>query len=154
MNRRNALSVSLMLAAVVGCVSTTSSEVLVALAPAPAVPSPIMCDASTCAQRWERSQVWIAKHGLKKIQIATDVQIATFAPVGNLTERQGYGFTALKEPVDRGRYRISLSMTCGSSGDFVACTPRPVDVQRAFYHYVETGTDLLEGVHSLGGIHQ
>ncbi len=76
--------------------------------------------------------------------------IATFNPTDAT-----YGFTAIKEPAGDGRKRISLTMMCGSQ--MLGCSPLAADVSRAFYYYVQTGTDLLAKVDmsatSMYGIH-
>ena len=154
MNRARAvafLSFLSLSAAVSGCASKTSAPMLAALAAVPAVPTPSVCDATSCKEQWERAQVWVAKHSRWKIQTATDVQIATFNPTGDEVQRASYGISVLKEPAESGRYRITLSLSCGSTGPLISCDPKPVDIQRAFYHYIQTGKDVLEGL-ALSGI--
>lgn len=154
MNRVRAVAcVSLLSLSAVGsgCASKTSAPMLAALAAVPAVPTPSVCDATSCKEQWERAQVWVAKHSRWKIQTATEVQIATFNPTGDVAERASYGMSVLKEPAEGGRSRITLSLSCGSTSPMISCDPKPVDIQRAFYHYIQTGKDVLEGL-TLSGI--
>jgi hypothetical protein len=105
---------------------------------------PVTCD-SGCAAEWERAQLWMVKHSRLKIQLATDVTIQTYNPPDNSTY---FGFTAIKEAVSEGKHRITLTTVCEN---LISCLSRPEDVKAAFYHYVATGTDVLEG-RSAGGI--
>ena len=133
------------------CASKTSAPMVAALATVPAVPTPSVCDAISCKEQWERAQGWVAKHSRWKIQTATDVQIATFNPTGDVAERASYGMSVLKEPAESGRYRITMSLSCGSTSPMISCDPKPIDIQRAFYHYLQTGKDVLDGL-ALSGI--
>ena len=105
---------------------------------------PVTCD-SGCATEWERAQLWIVKHSRMKIQLASDVIIQTYNPPDASTF---FGFTATKEPIGDGKYRISLAAACVN---LISCLSRPEDIKAAFYHYVGTGTDVLAD-RSLGGL--
>jgi hypothetical protein len=105
---------------------------------------PVVCD-SGCASEWQRAQLWVAKHSRWKIQTATDVLLQTYNPSGY---EPTYGFTATKEPLVGGKYRISLAMDCGNP---LGCDSRREDIQAAFYYYVATGNDVLAG-QRVGGI--
>jgi hypothetical protein len=104
-----------------------------------------VCDDANCDECWERAQLWIVKHSKWKIQTATNVLIQTYNPTGS---DPSYGFTVTKEPAGNGRYRITIEMSCGN---MFGCSPKAEDVERAFYHYVIHGEDLLVGVRGLGG---
>ncbi len=143
------VTLGLLAIAVVGCAPMTPAPMVAALAPVSAIAAPVECESSAC---WQRAQAWIVRHSRWKIRAATDVQIDTFNPIGDDVERATYAFTALREPIGRGRYRISLAVSCGSTSPLIACNPKSVDVQRAFYHFVTTGTDVLEGLTHLDGI--
>lgn len=130
-----------------GCAgSSISGRIQARLAPATQL-APVECGA--CKPEWERAQLWLIKHAAHKLQTTTDVVLRTHAP-GNFDT--SYGFTVTKEPVggSMGGYRIVLATACGSL--LQSCDPTPSDVQRAFYHYLATGRDLLEGAGALGSI--
>ena len=117
----------------VGC-SSTSKPATVALADVPAREA-VTCSGDDCSLCWDRAQLWLVGHSKWKIQTATNAVIQTFSPAGS---EPSYGFTVTKEPDGTGAHRIRLSMSCGN---MLGCSPKPVDVARAFYHYVETGED-------------
>lgn len=142
----------LLLGLVVACAPVTPAPMTAALAPVAAIPAPVECDVASCPERWQRAQAWIARHSRWKIRAATDVMIETFNPTGDDVERATYGFQALRYPVEAGRYRISLKAICGSPSPLIRCDPKSADVERAFYHFVATGTDVLAGLTRLGGI--
>ena len=120
--------------------------VTAALVPAAMIGTSVPCDSTTCKEDWERAQLWIVKHSRWKIQTTTDVLIETYNPVGY---EPSYGFTVVREPAGGGSYSISMTMTCGN---MFGCSPKPVEVQEAFYYYVARGIDLLSGFSDLGGI--
>jgi hypothetical protein len=118
-----------------GCAPVaTSANITEALRPAPGMPAPAEC-AADCSASWERAQFWIAKHAYGRLVKNNDVVIETAGTMG-----KRYTFVALREPLGGGRYRISLRASCSR------CDPTTVDVQRAFFHYVNTGIDLLANV--------
>lgn len=133
------------IAIAVGCGSTTNKAMLTALEPATGIGPQVICDSTNASLYWQRAQLWLAKHSRWKIQTATDVMIQTYNP-GNY--EPSYGFTAMKEPIAGGQMRITIEMVCGNA---LGCDPKAEDVRRAFLYYVQTGTDLLEGVGRLGG---
>lgn len=117
----------------------TTPAIRQALQPAADPAAPVEC-AAECKTEWERAQVWIAKHAFNRVEKNSDVLVETRGNAGG----KRYNFRALREPVANGRHRISLEADC------TRCDPTPNDVQRAFYHYITTGTDLLEGVRLTG----
>lgn len=130
-----------------GCASSGSSQRLQArLAPASHV-GPLECGA--CKPEWERAQLWLVRHSHERTQLASELVIRTSSP-GRFDTH--YGFTVTREPVpgSTGGYRVALAMSCGSL--LQACEPNPTDVRRAFFHYLATGRDLLEGAGPLGGL--
>lgn len=98
---------------------------------------PVVCD-TNCKVAWERAQLWIVKHSKMKVQTATDVLVQTYNPESMKSE---YGFTATREPVSNGQYRITLAAYCADP--LIGCNPRPEDVVAAFNYYVATGKDVL-----------
>ena len=118
------------------CVSSTSSELSTALAPAASVGTWVECD-SGCKIEWQRAQLWLAKHAPTKVQSATDVQLQTYNPP---EQHAWYGFSIMKEPIGGDRYKISATLGCGN---FIGCSPKAVDVRNALLYYVKTGDDLL-----------
>lgn len=127
-----------------GC-NAVSNRLQARLAPAANIGDSVVCS-NGCKEEWERAQLWIAKHSLWKIQISTDVLIQTYNPASDLPS---YGFSITKEPTGSGNYVIRMSMACGN---MFGCDPKPIDVKNAFYYYVKTGTDLLDGQGNLGAI--
>jgi hypothetical protein len=137
------LATSLLLA----CASSSTSQRLQArLAPATHV-GPLECGA--CKPEWERAQLWLVRHSHERTQLASELVIRTSSP-GRFDSH--YGFTVTREPVpgSTGGYRVALAMSCGSV--LQACDPAPADVRRAFFHYLATGRDVLEGAGSLGAL--
>lgn len=118
------------------CVSSTSTELSTALAPAASVGTSVECD-SGCKIEWQRAQLWLAKHAPMKVQSATDVEIQTYNPPEH---HAWYGFSIMKEPIGGDRYKISATLGCGN---FIGCSPKAVDVRNALLYYVKTGDDLL-----------
>ncbi|HKN65977.1 MAG TPA: hypothetical protein VJW73_06850, partial [Gemmatimonadaceae bacterium] len=100
-----------------------------------------------CKGDWERAQLWIVKHSKWKIQTATDVLVETYNPS---EYDPSFGFTATKEPLGNGRYKISLNAKCAN---FLGCDPREADVVAAFNHYVATGLDVLASINHGSAIH-
>lgn len=98
---------------------------------------PVICDTG-CAESWQRAQFWINKHSKMKIQTATDVLVQTFNPSSGAIQ---YGFTASREPLGGGKYRITLEAVCADL--MKMCNPRTEDVVAAFNYYVATGRDVL-----------
>lgn len=129
---------------VAGCTTNSISTRLQATLAAATTTGPVEC--TGCKAEWERAQLWLTRHSKWKMQTATDVVLQTFSPVNYDVS---YGFTITKEPVLEGKYRIKLAMACGNP---LGCDPAPSDVGRAFYHYVATGVDVLEGLGYLGSI--
>ena len=82
-----------------------------------------------------------------KIQTSTDVLIDTYNPTSNMGST--YGFSVMKEPIGNDSYKITLVATC--SGMF--CSPKPDEVRKSFYYYLNTGKDVLEGIDGLMSIH-
>lgn len=131
----------------VGCARATSPDLLAALAPAPAA-TQFLCGGENCNLAWQRAQLWISKHSRWKIQTATDVLIQTYNPSANSPT---YGFTVSEEPMEPGTYRITIQIVCGN---LLGCNPRPEDIARAFYYYLDSGKDLLAIYGDVGlGIH-
>jgi len=97
---------------------------------------PVVCDTG-CKVAWERTQFWIAKHSPMKIQTATDVLVTTYNPTGN----NAYGFTATREPLAGGQYRITIKAFCQDV--LTPCNPRNEEVVAAFNYYVATGRDVI-----------
>lgn len=95
------------------------------------------CDSLNCPDLWSKAQVWIVKHAMMKIQTATDTVIQTYNPVNNMPV---YAFTILKEPIGGGRFRISMSLVCGN---MFGCNIESRKLRDAFYHYLNTGEDVL-----------
>ena len=123
-----------------GCTSV-SSRLQPVLAPAQNMGDSVICCKDKCKIEWQRAQVWVAKHSKWKIQTATDVLIQTYNPAGY---DPSYGFTITKEPIPtRAKCSIiEMELYCGNP---LGCDPRPSDVKKAFYYYITTGVDLLEG---------
>lgn len=147
--RRTAAAFTALLTAglLVACASSSSGQRLQArLAPATHV-GPLECGA--CKPEWERAQLWLVRHSHERTQLASELVIRTTSP-GRFDTH--YGFTVTREPVpgSTGGYRIALAMSCGSL--LQACDPAPADVRRAFFHYLATGRDVLEGAGSLGAL--
>lgn len=138
------LFLSLVTCALVGCLPPQPLEL------GPAVDAgPVTCDTG-CKVAWQRSQFWIAKHSLMKIQTATDVLVQTYNPT-KATD-QTYGFTVTREPMGGEKYRITLETSCANQ--YNGCSPIADDVKAAFYYYVATGVDVLADKTDLVGIQQ
>jgi hypothetical protein len=134
----------LLMMAVFGC-SIVSTRLQSTLAPAANIGDSVTCQ-NGCKNEWERAQLWIAKHSRWKIQLSTDVLIQTFNPTqGDVS----YGFSVTKEPAGSGSYVIRMELACGN---MFGCDPKPIDVRNAFYYYVKTGVDLLDGQQNLSAI--
>jgi hypothetical protein len=125
--------------AMTGCITGTNSAMLTVLAPARGVGQVVECD-SGCKTEWERTQLWFAKHSSMKVQTATDVMLQTYNTVGS---DPSYSFSATKEPIGGGRYRISVAMACGN---MFGCSPAPADVHDAAMFYIKTGRDIFAGM--------
>lgn len=112
-----------------GCAGATLD-----LGPA-AFAGPVVCDTG-CKVAWERAQYWIVTHSMMKVQTATDVIVTTYNPSSGR-----YGFTATREPIAGGQYRITIAPSCyvGFSG----CNPDREDLVAAFNYYVQTGRDVI-----------
>ena len=143
MLRRTLAAAAALLAIAAGCYN--NAALTNALAPARTAPIPT-CEASSCAEMWQRAQLWVVNHSKWKIQTATDVVIETFNPVGY---DASYGFTITKEPQGSGKYDIMMKASCGNA---FGCNPKMNDVWNAFNYYVGTGRDVLSGVGNLSGI--
>jgi hypothetical protein len=130
------------LVSLTGC-SSTSGDVKAALSNAPDA-AEVVCEGADCDEAWERAQLWIVNHSKCEILWALECIILTVKPPGNAPQ---YQFSVIKEPLDNGSYKIQISMYCGN---MLGCDPKPEDVSRAFYHYVQTGLDLFDGVDDLG----
>jgi len=127
-----------------GC-SMVSTRLQPILAPASNIGDSVTCQ-NGCKIEWERAQLWIAKHSKMKIQLSTDVLIQTFNPIH---QEIIYGFSVTKEPTGPDSYVIRMQLECGN---MLGCDPKPIDVRNAFYYYVKTGVDLLEGQQNLTAI--
>lgn len=101
---------------------------------------PVECD-SGCVIEWQRAQLWIDRHSKMKIQTATDVIVQTFNP--SSSGGPAYGFTAQKTPLGSLRYRITVEPQCVKA--LIGCTETPEDLAAAFYYFVATGADVLQG---------
>jgi hypothetical protein len=129
-----------LLAIAVSCVAAACVPHSLSLGPA-AGAGPVTCD-TNCKAVWERAQYWVATHAGMKIQTVTDVLIQTYNP----GEDPSYGFIVTKQPLD-GSYRIVIQSMCQS---LFGCGTKSADVESAFYYYVATGKDVLEGVSARG----
>lgn len=127
-----------------GC-SVVGTRIEPALAPAANIGNSVTCQ-NSCGDEWDRSQLWLARHSKWKIQTSSNVLLQTYNPVDY---DPSYGFTVMKEPRGGGAYTIRLALICGN---LLGCDPNPLQVSKAFYYYVLTGTDLLEGQSYLGAI--
>ena len=130
--------------ALFGC-SPVSTRLKSTLAPAANIGDSVTCGGG-CMIEWERAQIWIARHSRWKIQVSTDVQVQTYSSVRG---DPSYGFSITKEPVGSGKYVIRMELVCGN---MFGCDPKPLDVKNAFYYYVLSGVDLLEGQGPLSGL--
>lgn len=139
------ISLVVMAAALLFGCSPVSTRLQPTLAPAANVGGSVTCP-NGCKAEWERAQLWIARHSQWKTQIATDVLVQTYNPTNNAVS---YGFTITKEPVGSGIYVIRMALACGN---IYGCDPKPLDVSNAFYYYIKTGTDLLQGQGYLSAI--
>jgi hypothetical protein len=70
--------------------------------------------------------------------VSTGVFVQTITP----GLEQNYGFTIWKDAAGEGNYVIRMQLFCDSP---FGCDPKPLDVTSAFYYYVKTGIDLLQG---------
>jgi len=139
---RSRIPFVVLLALLSGCAGVTTDAAKTALAPAEGIAFELTCTEADCPQYWQRAQLWLAKHSNMKIQTATDVLLQTFNP--SSSSGSTYGFTVTKEPFADGQYKITMEAAC--SGMF--CSPKVEEVYKAFFYYVKTGTDLLQGVKS------
>jgi hypothetical protein len=133
---------TLPVAALIGC--TSMSERLQPALARSQHSTPVTC--ADCTVQWQRSQLWLTAHSKWKLQMATDVVLQTFNPVN---DSPSWGFTVTREPESAGGYRIVLAGVCGN---IFGCDPSIADVDRAFYHYVATGEDILAGAPVFGAI--
>lgn len=108
----------------------------IALGPA-AGAGPVVCDTG-CTVAWQRAQFWIAKHSTMKVQSVSDVLVQTYNPTGSAS---AYGFTATREPLPDGKYRIVLQAVC--SNEMIPCDVLSDDLEAAFNYYVATGRDVI-----------
>jgi|LSQX01.3.fsa_nt_gb hypothetical protein len=112
-------------------------------------PSGLPCPKDS-TQEWERAQVWLARHSQWKIQIATNALLQTYNPPSN-HYIPSYSFMITKEPYGTNQNIIKIAMQCSNmfGGD-----PKPEDIEKAFYYYVESGVDILHGlgIRNLGAI--
>jgi hypothetical protein len=129
-----------MLMLVCSCAGVTTSAVKTALLPAEGIGNEMICEEATCAEQWQRAQLWLAKHSNMKIQTSTDVLLQTYNPPS--VSGSTYSFTVTKEPLGNGQYKILMEAPCNG----MMCSPKVEEVKKAFYYYVQTGKDLLLGV--------
>lgn len=146
---RNALKLILfasIAASMTGCatIDEPGGEIYNRLKPADAFTQPVQC-LNDCKVEWQRAQLWVGRHSMWKIQLATDSIIQTFYP--RLSE-VSYGFTVTKEPTATGG-QIQMDLTCGNA---LGCDPSPAGIVKSFYFYVSTGQDLLVGLPYTGSI--
>jgi hypothetical protein len=100
--------------------------------------SEVECDSSDCDEKWGRAQFWVSKHSRVKIQIATDVILETY----NSTDHPYYSINVTKEPLGSGRHKIAINFYCGT--DIFDCDPPTEDqAKNSFYHYLNTGKDVI-----------
>jgi hypothetical protein len=123
-----------------GCSGITTSGVRTALLPAEGIGNEVICEEATCAEQWQRAQLWLAKHSNMKIQTSTEVLLQTYNPPSN--SGSTYSFTVTREPLGNGQYRIFMEAPCNG----MMCSPKVEEIKKAFYYYVQTGKDLLIGV--------
>lgn len=122
-----------------GCASTSPS-ILAELDALPTIGS-TACDSTDCTVQWQRAQVWLSRHSAWKIQTATDVMLETF----NATHNDAtYSFRVTREPLSGGRYDIRMEPVCQGHA-ITKCSPKAEDVKKAFFYYIDTGKDVLDG---------
>jgi hypothetical protein len=117
----------------------TSPALVTALAPAAGYATGVECDATTCKERWERAQIWVAKHSMFKIQTATDVLIQTFGTQNDVR----YTFSVTKEPLGGGKYRIVAEVVCGSWNIHMCRPPEMPELRTAIHYFIATGEDVF-----------
>ncbi len=116
------------------------------LAPAKSMGDGYVCKGSACKDDWTKTQLWVSKHSLKKIQISNDSLIQTYTPrtAGDYL----FAFTATKEPLGNNTYKIKIEVA-----DNVHSRTDPREIEKAFYYYLTYGKDLLvplpKGIHSI-----
>lgn len=133
--------------ALAGCATSNNPALIASLAPADSMGYELICESQDCAEQWQRAQVWVVKHSHWKIQTATDVLIQTYNPTGSMPT---YGFSIMKEPLGNGRYRITMSLSCGN---IFGCSPPTANqVKKAFYYYLASGNDLFDRAPRVTGI--
>lgn len=125
---------AVLLLTVSGC-ATTSPEMAATMDSLEA--GPVLSDSAHAALHWQRAQAWVAKHSRMKIQTATDILIETHNVTNNYA---WWSFHVMREPVPGG-YRVTMGCQCGN---MFGCDPSRERLEKAFYHYVETGEDVLD----------
>lgn len=141
MNRM--LATAMVVGAMSGCASPIKPQMEQRLAGVTAY-GPVQC--TGCVTEWQRAQLWLAQHSVWRLQTATDVMLTTYSPTRS---EPSYGFQVLKTPLGENRFEIAISAVCGN---LFGCQPDLHYVTRAFYHYVQTGQDVLAGAGYLSGI--
>jgi hypothetical protein len=126
---------------VVACVPAQPPGLAAALQPVPVATSHTCASTEACALSWQRAQLWLANHAHTKLQTVTDVVLQTYG-VGAAPR---FNIQVTKTPDGRGGAAVKIGLTCGMSG-LVSCTPGSPEIERAFYHYLSTGQDLLVGL--------
>lgn len=93
-----------------------------------------VCKGTACKNDWAKTQLWINKHSLMKMQIMSDYLIQTYNPT-----KYQYSFSASKEPMGNNSYKIKLEISGGS----VYTQGSTLLVEKSLYYYLKTGKDLL-----------
>ena len=96
-----------------------------------------ICKGASCKNAWAKTQLWINKHSLMKIQIMNDYLLQTYNPT-----KYQYSFNASKEPIGNNSHKIKLEVTGGS----IYTQGSTLVVEKSLYYYLKTGKDLLSPI--------
>ena len=95
---------------------------------------PVCSSKADCDATWEAAQLWVIHHANYKIQIANNVIIETYHPVGGTPS---IGARVTKEPIGGGKYALFVSVYCDN---MFGCVPDSLDAALDFNRTVSAAT--------------
>jgi hypothetical protein len=143
--RSSILVAAICLASLIGCATcpTTPPSTLARMQALPQTSEMRhLLEADECDMRWQRAQVWLGRHSPWKLQLETEVVLDSYDPLR--TGEAKYGFRVFLEPKPDAKCYIDFQVIWDYEGSCEA-SPPPDLVARAFYHYIDTGEDVIYG---------